>query len=310
MQQTIKGSALISALFIMTLVAIAATSMSSRLQLDIYKTRMNITKDKLYLASEFVTFWAMEELSKKKHPSLINNNPNGRVLQLPKTLHHIYPNTLLTGEVIDLQAFFNLNGLQKSSNQIAFLNLLKKTHNHLTEEENQHILRAVGHWVHNQSRVANRDEFLDLYVRQKPPYYSAYQPMKNVSELRLIDTITPKLYQALEPNICVLPEATPININTANATILMLLGNGLTSAQATELIQLRGKQGIEDLKAIDAWLQKLDIAKEDITIESNYFLSIATASTAELQMTNASVLKRELSKSGKMTMTVLSEVLS
>ncbi|MFZ4077782.1 MAG: type II secretion system minor pseudopilin GspK, partial [Legionellaceae bacterium] len=53
-----KGSALISALFLMTLVAIGATAMSSRLQLDIYRTRLILTSDALSLASEAVTFWA------------------------------------------------------------------------------------------------------------------------------------------------------------------------------------------------------------------------------------------------------------
>jgi general secretion pathway protein K len=66
--QSHRGSALISALFIMTLVAIAATAMSTRLQLDIYRTRLTLITDKLYLASQYVTFWAMSELtySKKK----------------------------------------------------------------------------------------------------------------------------------------------------------------------------------------------------------------------------------------------------
>ena len=63
--RSINGSALLSALFIMTLIAIAATAMSTRLQLDIYQTRMTINSDKLYLASDVVKFWAMEQLKQK-----------------------------------------------------------------------------------------------------------------------------------------------------------------------------------------------------------------------------------------------------
>lgn len=57
-----KGGALLTALFIMTLVAIVATAMSIRLQTDIYRTRLVLTHDKLYLASQAVTFWALGEL--------------------------------------------------------------------------------------------------------------------------------------------------------------------------------------------------------------------------------------------------------
>ena len=56
-----KGSALISALFLMTLIAIVATAMSSRLQFDIYRTRLVIASDKLYLSSQYVMFWALDK---------------------------------------------------------------------------------------------------------------------------------------------------------------------------------------------------------------------------------------------------------
>ena len=69
MQNKSLGSALISALFIMTLVAIAATAMSTRLRLDIYRTSTHINSDKLYLASQAVTWWAMDKLSAQNNSS-------------------------------------------------------------------------------------------------------------------------------------------------------------------------------------------------------------------------------------------------
>src|SRR5438128_155496 len=57
-----NGSALLSALFLMTLIAIAATAMSTRLQLDIYRTRLSFHSAQLNLASEVVGFWAMDRL--------------------------------------------------------------------------------------------------------------------------------------------------------------------------------------------------------------------------------------------------------
>ena len=48
-------------------------------------------------------------------------------------------------------------------------------------------------------------------------------------------------YQALAPFVTVLPETTPVNINTASKKVLMALGHGLTNEQANELIAARGE---------------------------------------------------------------------
>lgn len=105
-----KGSALLTALFIMTLVAIVATAMSMRLQQDIYRTRLVITQDKLYLASQAVTFWALNELLDKNN-RFTKTNPLGMVAQYPKNMESIYNQVQLSGGLFDLQARFNLNNL-------------------------------------------------------------------------------------------------------------------------------------------------------------------------------------------------------
>ena len=79
------GSALITALFIMTLITIAATAMTMRLQLDIYRTRLTLTTDKLNYASQFVIFWAMGELSNNKN-RYFTADLNGKVAEFPKAL--------------------------------------------------------------------------------------------------------------------------------------------------------------------------------------------------------------------------------
>ncbi len=97
------GSALLSALFIMTLVAIAATAMSTRLQLDIYRTSLMLNSDKLYLASQAVSNWAMDMLSTKKNFYKALHD-NGEVAIFPSSLQNIYPDVIIKGNLYDLQA--------------------------------------------------------------------------------------------------------------------------------------------------------------------------------------------------------------
>lgn len=303
-----KGSALISALFIMTLVAIAATAMSTRLQLDIYRTRLTINSDKLYLASQAVSFWAMDELVHKKNPFL-TGDIYGKVANFPTKLQRLYPDTLIEGALYDLQARFNLNNLTDKKYQALFLQLLELASLQTTPDERKELTSATTNWLMPyQPGVGN--ELFSYYLRQKPSYYPSQQLMQSVSELRLIKGINAKLYQKLLPYVIALPESTPININTAPKQLLMTLGNGLNEEQVHELLAARGKKGISDLRELYPILEKLNIRNDQITIESQYFMSIATIRMGELSLVNYTLIKRNKNKQGKITALILSESLN
>lgn len=303
------GSALISALFIMTLVAIAATAMSTRLQLDIYRTRLSITSDKLYLASQAVSFWAMSELSDKKNKFTVGK-ANGKVLDLPTKLQTIYPDITIKGSLLDLQSRFNLNNLSDKKYQSVFLNLLEAIPIKLSSVQREEILIATRSWISPYQPGRGHDELMNYYLQQKPAYHPSQQLMQHVSEFRLIRDINAKLYLALSDYITVLPESTPININTASKQLLATLGNGLNEEQVQELITARGDKGVTDLKDIHLLLQKLNIRNEQITIDSQYFMSIATVFTADLKLINYSIIKRSKDKKGSLSVSIIAESLN
>lgn len=131
--------------------------------------------------------------------------------------------------------------------------------------------------------------------------------MRSVSEFRLLKGVNAKLYSSLLNLITALPEITPVNINTASHPVLMSLGYGLTPAQANELISIRGKKGITNLRQINPLLQKLNIREEQITITSQYFMSIAQVSAGDLNLTVYSLLKRSKDKKGRFNVSIISE---
>lgn len=131
--------------------------------------------------------------------------------------------------------------------------------------------------------------------------------MKSVSEFRLLDGVSAKLYRNLFDYITALPEITPINLNTASKPVLMSLGYGLEENQVDELLNARGKNGIQDLKRINLLLQKLGIRSEQLTIESQYFMSIANVSSADLNLTLYSIIKRSKDKKGIINVSIVSE---
>ena len=301
-----QGSALLSALFIMTLVAIAATAMSTRLQLDIYRTHLTILSDKLYLASQVPAFWAMDLLSKKDKHFFISAG-DGKLVDFPKKLQGLYPDVLMKGSLYDLQARFNVNNLQDKKFMPLLLKLLD---NKLAKKDNKTLVNAIRHWITPYQPEQGQDQFLQFYSQQKPAYLPGFQPMKSISELRLVAGVNAKIYKSLLPALIALPETTAININTASKSVLAALGNGLDNAQVSELIQVRGEEGITELNDVAVLLKKLDVPVDQITLESSYFLCVATAISEDITLTNYTIIKRSKDKQGEFSISIVYESLN
>lgn len=301
-----KGSALLTALFIMTLVAIVATAMSTKIQLDIYRTKLIVTHDKLYLATQAETFWAMGELNNPKN-KFMKASAQGIVSQYPLNMEHIDKTVAISGALYDLQSRYNLNNLTNRKAMIGFVNLIGATIPQISEAEKTQLTLAVSDWLTSYDLARGKDNYLSYYTSQKPPYYPSHQLMSSQSELRLVKDVSAPIYLALEPFICALPEITPININTAPKQVLKSLSSTIKDTQLNELLKQRKENGIKDLKKIAELLQKLDIASEQITLESSYFLNVASATSDNINLTVYSLFKRNRDKNGKITVTLLRE---
>lgn len=306
LNQKIHGGALLTALFIMTLVAIVATAMSVRLQADIYRTRLITTHDKLYFASQAVTFWAMKELSIPKK-QFTTTNAQGIVSLYPQKMQSIYPNVTVHGEIYDLQARFNINNLTNKKYILGFINFAGSIIPQISATEKKNLALAINNWISPYELEAGEDPYLSYYRHQKPPYYPGRQLMSSSSELRLVKDVSAHIYLALQPYITALPELTAININTAPQKVLMSLSNALDEKKANELIKARGKNGLKNLDKIKELLQELNIANDQITLESTYFLSVAHTSTDNLKFTVSTLLKKHRDKKGKISVHILSE---
>ncbi|RUR08281.1 type II secretion system minor pseudopilin GspK [Legionella sp. km772] len=299
-----KGGALLTALFIMTLVAIVATAMSIRLQVDIYRTRLLIAHDKLYLASQALMFWSFNELNNKNN-KFTTINAEGMVSKYPKKFALIYKEVKLTGGLYDLQAKINLNNLTDKKGIALFLNLLNQIYPKANDQDKLNIIATIKDWLSAYDLSRGNDAYTAYYLAQTPPYYPSHQLIKSTSEFRLLKDIGAQQNELIQPYITALPEVTPININTARKEILKSLGDGLNENQVENLIKARGNKGFRDTKKLNPLLQKLNIPGEQVTIESKYFLSRATAKTEDLNLVVYLLLKREKNEKGKVSVSIL-----
>lgn len=304
-----EGSALLSALFMMTLIAIAATAMSTRLQLDIYRTRLTLESDRLMLAVQAMSFWAMDSLV-NPNIKLELKEESGAVLVYPKSLANLYPGMTMSGGLYDLQARFNLNNLQDVGFQAIFFRLLKNTLKHVTLKDLQQIVTATTNWVSPYQPARGVDELMTYYYQQKPPYLPAYQPMQSLSEFRLVAGVNADIFLTLSPLLTVLPVATSINLNTALPPVLKALGHGLTDEKLTELLQLRDQKGMFKSSDIPLIVSEFHIPAGQLTIESEYYLCVGQVKSKELSLNYYVVLHRIKNRTEGMTVQIISETMN
>lgn len=289
-----KGSALISALSIMTIVAIAATTLSLRMQLESYRAELSFINDKLALAAQLVPYWAMQSLSQiPKHP-WISNNDSAKILIFPERWQHLYPDIRIQGEIYDLQALFNLNNLTNRNVDPFLTHLLGNLSLTLKNDKKQALLQDIINWISPAQPDQGEAPWISAYLKQDPPYLPSQQPFSHFSELRLLTTVDSIVYQALSAVTTALPENnTPININTASKEILASLGKGLDKDGLQTLLDARKEGGSKTIAKLYPLLKKYHIPPEQITLESRYFLNIASAESGRMKLTLYTILKRE-----------------
>lgn len=305
LNQKNKGSALLSALFVMTLIAIIASSLSLQLHLNIHRAKLIFSYDKLNLSTDAVKFWAIDYLNAKK--AKLIDNELGYIATYPNNLTNIYPNITLSGEIYDLQKNFNINNLLDKKYHLTFLNLLEKILPKKNPESLKNILANIQKWESAYQPQKGQNEYIKVYQKMKDPYNPAYQPLKSITELRLINGIDEKLYQTILPFVSALPEVTPINLNNASKIVLSSLGNGLSETQVNYILEERGLHGFKPGKDISKLLQKLQIPAIYTTIESQYFLCKISASYNEFDIVKYVILKRIKNKKKSIKTLIISE---
>jgi general secretion pathway protein K len=99
---------------------------------------------------------------------------------------------------------------------------------------------ATADWIDSDSNDGPLGAEDGVYRSMSTSYLAANRKMADVSELRAVRGVTPKIYARLKPWICVLPVAEPVKLNV----------NTLAPEQASLVAMLLpGEIGIADARA-------------------------------------------------------------
>jgi len=282
---------LITALLVVALATTAAAALASRQQLDVRRISNLLNSDQAYLHALGVESWAAGLLARDAEAGKSDNFSEEWANALPPTK---VEGGHVAGKMQDLQARFNLNNLVvegKASNMDVAI--FQRLLNALGLDVQ--LVQAVVDWLDADIEPEFPDGAEDdLYLRGSPPYRTANGLMSSPSELRLIQGFGTEVYQRLAPYVTALPERTAININTAPLPVLMSLAEGISAADAGQLLEARGAQGFPDVGQFlkhDA-LAGRNIKAEGLSVSSNYFMIRGTAEIGGIRVNLASILAR------------------
>ena len=199
------------------------------------------------------------------------------------------------GRIEDLQGRFNLNNLVTPEGgvdeqaRLQFERLL----NSLGLDVN--LAGIVVDWLDADSEATfpgGAED--DAYAAATPPYRTPNWPITSASELTAMAGIEADGYRTLLPYVTALPSGTRLNVNTASAPVLASLSDDIDLAQATTLIELRGKSNFEDIDTVFGDLVPAEV-RGRIDGTSNSFQLVATVALGTHQFTLYSVLQRDAS---------------
>jgi general secretion pathway protein K len=285
------GAALVTALFVVALATVAATAMISKAAVDIARTAVTLESEQAYLYALAVEDWAAGLLTKDGQKTDTDHLQESWAKALPTLA---IDGGALSGYTEDAQGRFNLNNLAQEGETGArararFTRLLEVLG--LTTA----IVAPIADWVDADQEVRFPDGAEDGdYTRLQPPYPAANRPMVSISELRLVKGVTDDIYEALAPYVTALPEATPININTASLPLMMALVSGLGQSSAEALMEARSREGFPNVEAFLSQLAYTGYRPDTagLSVASQYFRVVAKVKRGRGRVQLTSLLKR------------------
>jgi len=289
------GVALITALLVVALATVAAVGMASRQQLDIRRTGNLLHSEQAYAYLLGAESWARVVLAN----DLKNNQTDSANDDWANKPVSVVEGGMITGTVRDAQALFNLNSLvaggQADDPAI-------ERYRHLLEALDLpvELIDPLVDWMDADVNVRFPDGAEDqAYLLLQPPYRTANQPLADISELRLVRGYEPEVIEVLRPHVIALPVPTPINVNTAPATVLRSLAPQLSEIDGANLVSARAAEPDEVFSEAGPFLALPELANKQppvdaaaVSVGSEWFVFEGQANVGSASARLSSLLHR------------------
>ena len=300
-KQTPKGVALITVMLIIALIAILATQMTARLQLQMQRTTNIGSNQQAY-------WYAMGAEAFAKRILIQSFEDDAEVTHLGQLWaqgENTFPVDFgeITGEITDLNSCFNLNALRvdsdednnstttikKSPARSAFEELLIAINiEGVGSFEAEYMADALTDWLDADGSISGSGGAEDNdYASKEFPYLAANNYLASIGELRVIEHFTVDAIEKLKDYVCILPDTNmnKININTIaqDQPEILVAMLGISQNEASQALSSRGEEGFKNIDEFFALTELVEAKiapekKQFFAVKSEYFKLKTTAS--------------------------------
>ena len=250
-----RGLALLMAMLIVVIATTIAVSIVHEEKFTIRKTAHIQRMDRASLYAVGLEDWAQLYLKEDREESKIDSLDENWAVGVPGLP---IEGGYLAGYLEDEQAKFNLNSLVLS--EIA-LNRFRRLCDNL--EVDDRFIPALLDWIDEDFDIRYPDGMEENYE----DYRVGNREMVDISELMLVQNVTPEIYEKLQPHITALPGTSTLNLNTMSEVIFLTLAPDL---DVTEFIKQREEEAFE---SVDQFVERLQVPVEidGLSVDTRYF---------------------------------------
>ncbi len=250
-----RGLALLMAILIVIIATTIAVSIVHEEKFTIRKTAHIQRMDRAALYAVGLEDWAQIYLKEDREESKIDSLDEDWAIGVPGLP---IEGGYLAGYLEDEQAKFNLNSLVLS--EIALTRFRRLCDN---LEVDDRFIPALLDWIDEDFDIRSPDGMEENYE----DYRVGNREMVDISELLLVQNVTPEIYEKLQPHITALPGTSTLNVNTMSDVIFLTLAPDL---DVTEFIKQREEDAFESVDEFVERLQK-PVQIDGLSVDTQFF---------------------------------------
>lgn len=298
------GVALLAALILILALVYILGSIFYRHQIDISQSSQALHRDQAQLLALSGENWARQLLDDDK--ATVDHFGELWAQAIPAMP---VDGGMINGCISDLQGRFNLNSFkgytanrlstELASKNASFPLVWDRLLGQLEIAQFPGRVEAIIDWIDDDSAlVGSSGAEQDDYGRMMPPRMAGNQEMVEPSELATVMGYQIFEVQALMPWLAALPEATPININTASDELLLALGADQDTLFRDLVLENRPFDELQDFYTdlLDLGMSMSEVKRRWpstlVDIKSQYFQLYIEVLLGEARIEVKSIIKR------------------
>ena len=286
------GVALLTAVLVLALAVIAATSISANHQISIRRAENTVFGSQVWSYLHGGEAWAKVVLARDLDDD--NNYDHSNEAWATELPALPLPGGYISGKIRDEQGKININNLISGDEQDP-LTRSRIERLLVLLEQDQGLVQAVIDWMDpDVEAIPPNGAEDDYYIGLEYPYLTANRPMQHISELRLVKGFSQEIYNLLAPYLTALPANTAINLNTAKPEVIAAIVPDLSLEAAINVVSDRDDEPFETIQAFNthSLLKRKSINLQGLSIQSSYFSLDTQVKIGNSFIRNKSILNR------------------